>query len=448
MTTLRILFRLCTIVLFTVYYGIRLGLSFIYFALFRSGPDIPTLIGITSKKFCESVGATAIKIGQVASTRPDLFPPEVISAISRLQDQVKPVDPKKIEALIEKTFGRPLSEIFARFEHKPIASASIAQVHRAYLHSGETVAVKIRRPNLDKQIKYDLKILYAFSWLLGKLPPFRLIPLVALSREFGQAIERQMNFRLEAKYNKQFRHNFADNDLIRFPKLFESLCTGSIITMDFMSDLIKIDDLKKSSERRKSLATNSVQAFYKMMFEDGLIHSDLHPGNFFFTENDNLVILDTGLVTQLDETTKNNFMEFFFAMVTRNGKKCGQIICQSATYQRPDFDALKFTANIAKIVNHHADKNAEEFEVTSFAADLFAAQRHFGLIGGTDFTMTIVSLIVFEGIIKQVSPELDFQDEARRFILKTKYGLAPPRSIKQHGAEKTKPKNPEVALTA
>jgi ubiquinone biosynthesis protein len=252
--------------------------------------------------------------------------------------------------------------------------------------------------------------------------------LLSLSKEFGRAIEEQLDFKLEAERNRQFRRNFARNPIVRFPALIEPLCTESVLTMEYMEDLIRVEDLQCLTSNRETLAVYGLRAFYQMIFNDGLVHGDMHPGNVFFNGKGELVILDTGLVAQLDEATRENFTDFFFGMVTRNGQKCAQIIYESATYRTPDCDANGFRAHVAEIVNRHADKNAREFEVTSFAADLFVAQRRYGIRGATDFIMTIISLLVFEGIMKQIHPELDFQDEARRFILKTKYGLRPPRS--------------------
>jgi len=201
--------------------------------------------------------------------------------------------------------------------------------------------------------------------------------------------------------------------------------------MEYMEDRVKVEDLKCSQNQKETMAVEGLRAFYQMMFTDGLVHGDMHPGNIFFKDRDEIIILDTGLVAKLNETTKKNFTEFFFGMVTRNGHKCGQIIFESATEIKPGFDQTKFFAVITEIVNKHSEKSAREFEVTSFATDLFTAQRIFGIRGATDFTMTIISLVVFEGIMKQIYPELDFQDEARRFILRTKYGIMPPRSLGQ-----------------
>lgn len=429
MSTLKGLRRLSMLIILIAYHGSKLAVRLVINALFKNS-SVQVLLGNAWHDYSQSAGAAFIKIGQIASTRPDLLPPPIIDSLSKLQDHVTPVKWQKIAPFVEREFGRPLTEIFSTFEQQPIASASVAQVHRATLLDGTAVAVKILRPGLKEKVQSDLKLLYGGAGMMGKLPQLRLIPLLDLCQDFGEAIGQQLDFRLEAENNRQFRHNFKDDPGIRFPALIEEYCTESVLTMDYMESLIKVEQVRQFSERRREiLAVKGLRAFYQMIFTDGLVHGDLHPGNIFFGENDDLIILDTGFVARLDEKIKTAFTEFFFGMVTRNGQKCGQIIYDSATYRSPDCDGLKFSADIADIVNRHSEKSADEFEVTSFAAELFDSQRRFGVRGSTDFIMTIISLVVFEGIMKQIHPGLDFQDEARRFILQAKYGLMPPRSI-------------------
>lgn len=435
MSTLKVLRRLSALAVFVAFHGSKLAVRLTVNALFGKSSAY-VLLGNAWHDFSQSAGATFIKIGQIASTRPDLLPPPIIDSLSKLQDRVKPVKWKKIAPFVERELGRPLDEIFSTFEKQPIASASVAQVHHATLLDGTEVAVKVLRPGLREKVQNDLKLLYGGAGLLGKLPQLRVIPLLALCQEFGEAIKKQIDFRLEAENNRQFRLNFKDDPAIRFPDLIEKYCTESVLTMDYMKSLFKVEEVRQHSElRREFIAVKGLRAFYQMIFTDGLVHGDLHPGNIFFNENDDLIILDTGLVARLDENTKTNFTEFFFGMVTRNGQRCGQIIYDSATYISPDCDGIRFSADVAEIVNRHSEKSADEFEVTSFAAELFDAQRRFGIRGATDFIMTIISLVIFEGIMKQIHPGLDFQDEARRFILRTKYGLMPPRSINYEQSE-------------
>lgn len=435
MSTLKVLRRLSALAVSVAYHSSKLAVRLIINALFGKS-SVHALLGTAWHDFSQSAGATFIKIGQIASTRPDLLPPPIIDSLSKLQDQVKPVKWEKIVPFIESELGRPLKEVFSTFEKQPIASASVAQVHHATLLDGTEVAVKVLRPGLREKVQNDLKLLYGGAALLGKLPQLRLIPMLALCQEFGEAIKRQIDFRLEAENSRQFRLNFKDDPAVRFPDLIEQYCTESVLTMDYMKSMLKVEEVRQHSElRREFIAVKGLRAFYQMIFTDGLVHGDLHPGNIFFSENDDLIILDTGLVARLDENTKTNFTEFFFGMVTRNGQKCGQIIYDSATYISPDCDGIKFSADVAEIVNRHSEKSADEFEVTSFAAELFDAQRRFGIRGSTDFIMTIISLVIFEGIMKQIHPSLDFQDEARRFILRTKYGLMPPRSINYEQSE-------------
>lgn len=424
-----LLWRCAELIFFITLHGLEL--------LFRLAIRVSTGRGRTPLSLCgacltglfESLGATYIKVGQILSSRPDLLPPDIVMALSRLQDQVASFDGRNIPRLIEEAFGRRLEEIFESFDLVPISSASVAQVHRARLRQGPPVAVKIRRPGLVVKVRTDLLMLEFFARTLNRIPAMRFIPLTGLVAEFSQSIEEQLDFNLEAENCRRFYRNFEQARGIKIPKLFDDLCVESVLTMEYLDGLLKVGELDFSRRQYEMVAATSLRAFYQMVFVDGFVHCDMHPGNVFFRDDGQFVILDMGLVARLDDTTLNNFLEFFFGMVTNNGQKCARIIYETATFRAKDCDREKFEAAVAAVVNEYATRKARDFEVTGFATQLFNTQRRFGIRGATDFTMTILSLVVFEGIVKQIDPELDFQDEARRFILKAKYGIIPPRPL-------------------
>jgi ubiquinone biosynthesis protein len=375
------------------------------------------LLGQSITELTEALGAAFIKIGQILSSRPDLLPHDIVASLARLQDQVEPFDSELVPGLLEHAFGRRMEDVFESFELIPFASASIATVHRARLRSGQDVAVKIRRPGVAHIVRRDLQLIRALAKTASRLPGLRLMPLEGLVDEFGRALCEQLDFELEAANLRRFHHNLAGFAGVRIPRLVEHLCTDSVITMEYLEDLVAAHAVDFPIEERREAAILGLHALYHMVFVDGLVHGDLHPGNIFFRRGAEVVLLDMGMVARLDAADQDAFTQFFYAMATNNGQKCARILTDTATHRSKSFDPEAFTQAIFALVSEYSAKNALEFEVASFAYRLFDLQRRSGLCGSTNFTMTIMSFVVFQGIVKQLYPDLDFQAEARRFLI-------------------------------
>jgi ubiquinone biosynthesis protein len=395
----------------------RFALRWAGYRLSRNGPAASRLAGQSLTELTEALGAAFIKVGQILSSRPDLLPPGIVTSLARLQDQVEPFDPELVPGLLEHALGRPMEEVFDSFEPVPFASASIATVHRARLGSGQRVAVKIRRPGVCEIVHRDLLLMRVLARAASRLPRLRLMPLEGLVDEFGRALLEQLDFALEAANLRRFRQNLAGLERVRVPRPIEHLCTDSVLTMEYLEDLVGVQAVDFPAEERRQAAILGLRALYHMVFIDGLVHGDLHPGNIFFRRGAEVVLLDMGMVARLDAVDQNTFIQFFYAMATNDGQKCARILTDTAMQRSPSFDPDAFTQAISALVSEYSAKNAREFEVASFAYRLFDLQRRFGLCGSTNFTMTIISFVVFQGIVKQLHPDLDFQSEARSFLL-------------------------------
>jgi ubiquinone biosynthesis protein len=343
----------------------------------------------------------------------------------RLQDQIASFDGTQIPKIIESAFGRPLDELFDSFDLAPVASASIAQVHRARLKDGREVAVKIRRPGISRVINNDFRILEFISRALVMLPGMRAVPLLELVNDVQLPIRQQLDFHLEAANSRKFRKAFAFSEHIKLPKLVDNLCTEDVLTMEYLDRLRRTDSATLTADERKTAALAGLRALYKMIFIDGFIHADMHPGNVFIREFGELVILDTGLVASLDETDRRDFIDFFFGLVNNESRECARIIYDNASYRGKNCDAEAFQRAMVELIARHSALKSYEFEVALFVYQLIEIQRRFKIRGSTKFMMTILSMVVFDGICKRLYPQCDFQKEARAFLITARYRRGP-----------------------
>jgi len=400
----------------------RAGFWLLSHPIAHAGPAPPELLGLSLARLFEALGVTFVKLGQVLSARPDLISPAVAAPLARLQDDVAPFDGERIPEILRQAFGRPMEEVFERFDFLPVASASVAHVHRGRLTDGREVAVKIRRPGVERQVESDLWLFRAGARALSLLPGMKLMPLLELVDELAEPIRQQVDFALEAENLRRFRRNFAAVDHVRIPAPVDGLCTSSVLVMEFMDRLEKVGAVSTMpAAQRRTAATTGLRALYKMIFTDGFVHADMHPGNVFLRRSGEVVLLDVGLVAQLSEEDQRAFVDFFFGLVTNDGLTCARIVYDTATHRARRCDREAFESAVVELIDRYSALRAREFEVTRFVYQLMATQRRFGLRGSTKFIMAILSLVVFDGICKQLDPECDFQSEALGFLLMAKF---------------------------
>ena len=426
------LVRFVQILLLAARYGADFCVRAASLCLRRRKDQYAQLLGESLAKFCEAAGPAFIKAGQILSSRPDLLPAGVGAPLRRLQNQIAPFDGARAAKIIETAFGRPLHELFDSFDVEPIASASIAQVHRARLKDGREVAVKVRRPGVSRVVTNDMRILCFVAKALSTLPGMKAVPLPELVNEFVAPIKQQLNFHLEAANNRRFREEFVRTEHIRLPALVEDLCTENVLTMEYLDHLQRTDFNSLSTSERKTAALAGLRALYKMIFIDGFVHADMHPGNVFVREWGEFVILDAGLVAILDETNKRDFVDFFFGLINNEGRECARIIYENAAYRAKNFDREAFDAAMVQLIARHSALKCHEFEVAQFVYEVMEAQRRFKIRGSTKFMMTILSMVVYDGICKQLYPLCDFQNEARGFLITARYRRGP--AAKKHQA--------------
>ncbi|MEM9555992.1 MAG: AarF/UbiB family protein [Acidobacteriota bacterium] len=407
------------------FYGLLAGLRWL-----RAGGRRPTAIaGETLTDCCESLGATFIKMGQILSARSDLFPNELIRPLRRLQDDVAALQAKRLDRVVEQVFDRPPDEIFEQLDPEPLASASIAQVHRGVLRQSvdgiREVAVKLRRPGVARQIRTDLRLLAFGARLLESLPPLRNLPLRAAVAEVAAALEQQLDFVQEGDNNARFRQNLSAAERVRLPRVVARWSNRQVLVMELIRPLERLDQSSLDRAQLELGTLTGLRSLFRMIFMDGFIHADLHPGNVFFQDDGSVVMLDTGLVARLGGDDLLDFKSFFFGMVANDGRRCARVIERTAVDRGAGFESRAFREQMVALIAHHSRLVTEDFDVAVFVAALFDLQRRHQLRGSTAFTMAILSLAVYEGIVKQTHPTLDFQRQALAFFVKHRLNLDP-----------------------
>lgn len=368
------------------------------------------------------LGATFVKVGQIMSTRPDLLPDYVTRALERLQDDVGPFPYDAVVRTIEEDLGRRIRQIFAEFAPVPLASASVAQVHKARLPDGRVVAVKVRRPGVVELCAFDLAVMRFAARQLGRLPSLRQLDPEGAVAQFARSLQAQVDFRVEADNNRRFQRNFAGDPNVTFPDVVDELSTSRVLVMSFVEGT-KILSVGRTNADPKRIARIGLQAMLKMIFADGFVHADLHPGNIFVTHDGRIALLDLGLVGELDDDNRKGFARFFAAWAMRDGDTMARLMLQMAQTSEAEAAATdpdayeRYRAAIIEFVGRYWGQRVGDVQVGRVLLDLLGILRRHRIRMKPTFTTVNIAIAMTEGIGKQLDPELDLMAEALPYFL-------------------------------
>lgn len=365
---------------------------------------------------CNRLGATFIKVGQIASTRSDLLPRPIIRELSSLQDRVPAFAFGEVRRTVESAFGRPLFETFSEFDPEPVAAASVAQVHRARLRDGgDLVAVKVRRPDLLQRLALDRSILLVAARALERLvPSLRMISLAEAVANFCDAVEQQCHLLNELNNNLRFTAAFADDAEIGFPKVYPSACADEVLTMEFI-DGFRESELESSGLDPRRIADAGLRCVCRMIFRDGFVHADLHPGNMRFFAPCRVVLLDLGLTGALTDEDRIGAVQLFFALATGDGRTVARAFYDNAPYRAtPDYDA--YEKEIVAVVESLQRIGLGNIEITVEIGRLFDILRRHRIRARSHMTMVNVALMTVEGLGKRLVPDLNLAEAALPYL--------------------------------
>jgi ubiquinone biosynthesis protein len=382
----------------------------------------------------QDLGPSFIKLGQIASTRPDLLPPDVIAELKKLQDDVPPVPFEDIKKVIESTLGDTIDNVFVSFDEKPLATASIGQVHRAVIltpEGEERVVVKVQRPNVGATVARDLELLHILAAALERaIPETRLYSPVGLVQQFDRSITAELNFTIEGENSERFTKNFEgtpQGELCRFPKVYKQASSKQVLTLEFF-DGLKVDKAVTAGVDGKRVAKNSVGVVIKMIFEDGFFHADPHPGNIIIMGGTDgaeplIGLIDLGMVGRLSPDLRDRTVDLMIAAARQDSYAVADALYEIGRPTKK-IDMREYRGEVALLAEKYLGRPLKELDLSALIRDIVQGAMKFGLEVPTDFMMVGKALMTIEGIGKQLDPDLDVLGEAQPYfiaIMKKRY---------------------------
>ncbi len=388
----------------------------------------------------EELGPTFIKLGQIMSTRPDLVGPELAEELEKLQTRVPADPPDAVRELVERELGKPLDQVFLDFSDEPLASASIGQVHRARLLTGEDVAVKVQRRNISRVVRVDLDILQGLAQLAERLPELERHRPCAAVNEFQRALRRELDFDRERRHMDEFRRRFADNPRVHIPRPFPELSTSRVLVMEWLEGvpLSSPRAVAACSIDLDAVARHGAEMYLEMIFCHGLYHADPHPGNLVLMEGDAIGLLDYGMVGRLGDRLREDFEDLLLAVVDQDSQQLGAVVMRVGTTPT-DLDEASLSVDLAEFVAHFAHQPAEEFELAPALREMFGLVRRHNVVLPAAMTMLLKVLIMLEGAGRRLTPTFSLMEVLKPYRKKMlARRLSPSRQLRKRGASPTK----------
>jgi ubiquinone biosynthesis protein len=387
------------------------------------------------RRALEELGPTFVKLGQILAGRADLFGPEWIAEFEKLHSRVPAVPFESLRTqLVDDLDGEP-AQVFAWFDEKPLAAASIAQVHRARLHDGSEVVVKIRRPGIRPVIEADLRLLERLAALAVRqwpeLQPYR--P-VALVQEFGHSLHRELDLAHECRQAERMAANFSGQPDIVFPKVHWQWTRERVNVQQFIDGIPgdQLDRVELAGLDRKLLARRGAQAVMKMVVEDGLFHADPHPGNVFYLPGNRLAFIDFGMVGRLSVQRRDELLKLMLGLVQRDARSVADVLVDWTDGTAPTHEAL-LGADVDAFVDTYHGVPLAQLSLAAMLADVTTLLRKHQLQLPSDLALLIKAFVSVEGMGRHLDPDFHMAAEALPMLKRALHARYRPKSIALRG---------------
>ena len=371
------------------------------------------------RRALEKLGPTFVKLGQILSLRPDLVPKEYVREFSKLQDTVPSFTYPEVEKIILQELHRPIEKIFSSFEKKPLASASISQVHKAKLHSGKVVAVKVQRPNIIRMMETDIEIMFAIAKYLEKhSKKFAQYRPVEIVHEFQEWTERELDFRYEAGNAKKFLKNAHNTRYLKIPKVYEDYSSSKVITLEFL-DGVELRNIKKMKNYRRiirGVIEHGFSIILKQVFEDGFFHADPHPANLFVLKDGRIGLVDFGIVGYFDDFLKQRSVEMFYGVVEQDADAIIDAFSKMNLLASEDTDVEQLKKDIQAPLSQLKNKKLRDVKVSFILEEVLDIALRHRVRMPIDFILFGKALVTMEGVGLEYDPNFTLTKVAGPYV--------------------------------
>jgi ubiquinone biosynthesis protein len=359
----------------------------------------------------EELGPTFIKLGQVLSTRPDQVGFALADELTKLQQHTPADGPDAVVALVESELERPIADCFATFNHEPVASASIGQVHRATLHDGTPVAVKVQHAGIDRQVRVDLEILSGLAQLADNVPELQPYRLGATMHELQRMMRQELDFCREARNQDQFARQFAKDKLVRVPRVYCELSTKRVLTMEWLagsklSDLVHDPD---AQDRLPEFARRGAEMYLKMIFEYGFYHADPHPGNLVLMSDGAIGLLDFGMVARLSDPLREQVEDLLVAIACHDSSRLTNVVMRVGSTP-PGLDDVALATDLTAFVDQYAYQSLDQFDLSGAFTEFIEIVRRYEIVLPSAVAMLIKTLLMLEGMARMMQPSFSLME--------------------------------------
>lgn len=379
----------------------------------------------------EELGPTYIKMGQILSTRPDLISLEFVNEFAKLQDKIPPADFSEIRKTIEAELKQPINILFKSIDPAPIATASIGQVHRAILHNGDEVAVKIQRPDIEKVVEVDLEIMLHLATLAERhIEELSFHRPVKIVEEFANSIEREMDYRVEAASMERVAHQFLNNRTVYVPKIYREFSTRRVLTAEYI-DGIKVSEVEtlcNSGYDCPLITDRGADVVLQQIFSFGFFHADPHPGNVFVLPGNIICLLDFGMMGAVDRNSRELFVNLIHAVVRRDEPRATQVLLRLSEYD-DEPDLIQLEKDVAGFISRHLFRPLKEIELSRLLQHLLELATKHRMRIPPDLFLMLKALAQLEGIARRMHPEFDMIQKVTPFIRSVKMARITPRRL-------------------
>lgn len=365
------------------------------------------------------LGPTFIKVGQLFSTRADIFPSEYVEELTKLQDRVPAFSYEQVEEIIESELGKKIPELFASFEPIPLAAASLGQVHKAVLHSGEAVVVKIQRPGLKQLFEIDLKILKGITRYFQNHPKWgRGRDWLGIYEECCRILWEEIDYLNEGKNADTFRRNFRAQEWVKVPRVYWRYASSRVLTLEYVPG-IKISQyeaLEAAGLDRKILARQGAEAYLHQLLNNGFFHADPHPGNIAVSPNGALIFYDFGMMGRIKSNVREGLMDTLFGVAAKDGDRVvNSLINLGALAPTEDMGPVR--RSVQYMLDHFMDKPFENQSVANISEDLYEIAYNQPFRFPATFTFVMRAFSTLEGVGKGLDPEFSFMEVAKPYAM-------------------------------